>query len=133
MLVPVKSMNYIDADSQNIIALYRSSSQVAVAVDSFSSKQCKAFICGVQDGGLFNIFLALLATDTKQTLIFSLNNRLDNETDYKDKILVSLKFAEKMGFMMDLVNLDYSKALREVIISDTKVIRSIKNRRRKYF
>jgi hypothetical protein len=35
MLVPVKSMNYIDADSQNIVALYRSSSQVAVAVDSF--------------------------------------------------------------------------------------------------
>ncbi len=123
MMVPDSSLSYIEADSQDILALYRSSSTVAVEVDGFQSKKCDAFICAVKEGDLFSIYLVLLANETRNTLLYTFKTQPNTEGVYADRMEEAVGFAKDIGFTMQSVNLDYSKALREVIISDTRVIR----------
>jgi hypothetical protein len=124
MLVPDRSLSFIEADSQDIMALYRSSSAVAVNEGDFAAQLCDAFICAVQEGDSFNVYMILMDKKNKKTLVYTLKERPKGEGDYGEEMQKALGFAEKMGFTVERVNLDYSKALKEVIISDTRVFRA---------
>jgi hypothetical protein len=130
MLVLDKSLSCIEVDAQNILTLYRSTSAVPVAAEGLGNLSWHAFICTTQEQNAYCIFMALYSADQKKTLVYVPEKQPKDKDEYVRLLPQAIKFAEEMGFMMEAIKIDYSKALREVIISDTRVIKPVGHAKR---
>jgi hypothetical protein len=130
MLVLDKSLPCIEVDTQDIIALYRSTAPVSLSSESFGAGHWLAYLCGVQEQNAYAVFLALMNPNSKKIHVYTLDEHPENRDEYAKTLQDAVRFAEEMGFSMESVNIDYSRALREVIISDTKVIKAAKHGKR---
>lgn len=123
MFVENRSLHYIEADAQDVSALYRSTATVLLAQGGKDRQPCEAFICAVQDGASGTVYVALSLHKSRNFVIFSPERRPDGKETQEELIRDALAMVREWGFDMQSVNLNYSKALKEVVLNDLRVVR----------
>jgi len=118
------SLNFIDLPQQYIIELYRSSGEILLPDARFRGHPCEAFICISKVEKTQKAYVALLEMGVKSVFIYTSDYTTDNSADYPKVIAEAEEFTRAMGFTMERVNLDFSPAMREVIIKGFRVMRA---------
>ena len=122
-----RSLHCIEATEQEVVAVYRSAAAVAVSPPGAKHMTSEAFICVVRKDEQSSVYVALAEAGNKSVLIFTRGKGDYNSKSIDDPLKAALGFAESMGFSMETVNLDYGRALREVVVRSIRVIHDPRN------
>lgn len=117
------SLHYIETAEQNVMEVYRSVSEVKVAPGDHPKEQYEACVCAIKKDSVGMVFVALIQAARKKALIYKVDESVQTEWSSSENLEEALAFAKSMGFTMERVNLNYSRALREVILRNIRIIR----------
>ena len=124
MFIENSLLHFIEADAQDVAAMYRSSSSIMLEHGGRQRQPCDAFICVTNDGDNTSVYVALSLLQSKSFVIF-VPERQPTDKKTSDLVLKEAHdFVQEFGFEMQSINLNYSKALKEVVINDLRVVRS---------
>lgn len=119
------SLQYIEVDAQDVVAMFRSTSTVMIAHGGNEKQPCEAFVCVVQNGSHQTAYVALSLQNRKSFVIFTPQSQPTDKDTSDAAISEALDFVRERGFDMQSINLSYSKALKEVVLNDLRVVRSV--------
>ncbi len=122
MLTLDKKLNCIEAPASEVLAVYQSEVPVNVAPADHKAELCEAFICVINKNDLPNIFVAL-ATKSKKVIVYKPSSQ-PVAADFEQTLQESIDFVKGMGFTMESVDLNYSAAMKTVVVGNIKVLRS---------
>ncbi len=117
------SLNYLHINEAYILEFYRSASAVTLPDARFRGHPFEAYICITKIDSELRAYVALLNTGLQSVLVYTSDFTARKTDDYQQVIAEAEKFACSMGFMMERVNLDFSPAMREVILKGFRVMR----------
>ncbi len=124
MFIEDSSLQFVEADAQDVIAIYRSATDVTISIGGKRNQSCEAFVCVVQEGALATAYVAFSFQKDKSFMIFTPRSSPEDKSESDNVVREALYFVKELGFDMQNVNLNYSKALREVVLNDLRVVRS---------
>jgi hypothetical protein len=124
------SLHFIDAAEPDVIALYRSTSSATAAPPGGKVQSYEAVVCAIGKESEADVYMALLDVSAKQMLVYVPGTDHAASGSYNDTLKEALGFAESLGFSMESVNLNYSKALREVIIRNIRVFQPLQDQKK---
>jgi hypothetical protein len=122
MLALDKTLSYIDADFADVARVYKSVSPLTVALAGIPPEVCEAYVCIIRKNDAVRLHLGL-ATGGNRIFIYSPESQPDTEPALAGVLKDALAFVEAMGFGMEELNLNYSPAMRDVVLRDIKVLR----------
>ncbi len=117
------SLNYINIPAQHIIEIYRSKGEVQLSDARFRGHPCEAYICVSRVEKTMQAHVALLEMGIKSVFVYTSDFSADTSEDYPKVLAEAEEFVQAMGFSMERVNLEFSLAMREVIIKGISVMR----------
>jgi len=117
------SLNHIDVPEKYILEIHQSSSEVVLPDARFRGHPCEAFICITKVEKEMKAYVAVLNNALKSTLIYTSDFVATSQQDYPKVLHEAEVFVKAMGFAMQKVNLDFSPAMREVIIKGLRIMR----------
>jgi len=130
MFIENSALHFIEADAQDVIAVYRSTSNVTMAYGGREEQPCEAFICVVQEADDVAVYAALSFIRRRNFIIFAPEKKPETRASHEKLVGDALAFLSGWGFEMQSVNLNYSKALKEVILSDLRLVKPAVNARK---
>jgi hypothetical protein len=124
MLALDSSIGCIEASEADVLDLY-SSTPVMMALRSGSrQEQCEAYVCSIRKKRGIQVYLALVANNRRIFVYTSSSGAPETESEYHHTLEEALEFARSLGFMPRPENLNYSPALREVVVRNFKILRA---------
>lgn len=118
-----RTRSFLKIEEPNLLSLHRSTHPVVPSAEYCRGHSCDAIICVVNEYNLHRVYLALHDQQMKSNLVFI----SDPVRPDAEKIAVLVRearsFLEGIGFAMDVVDINFSTAIREVIIKDIRVMR----------
>ncbi len=117
------SMNHLDIPQACIQEIHQSSAEVVLPDARFRGHPCEAYICISKVDKEMKAYVALLNNALKSTLIYTSDFVATTPPDYPRVLVEAEEFVTSMGFTMQKVNLDFSPAMREVIIKGLRIMR----------
>jgi len=117
-----QSLRHVNIDEQNLHEIYRSTARKIPSFTQCHDHPCDAYVCTSRDKEQMRIYVALYDTVARVPLVFTPASDDRDAAKYKRLLNEALKFAAAQGFTLEKVNLDYSAAMRQVIMRDTKVM-----------
>ncbi|NVO00141.1 MAG: hypothetical protein HXX17_12510 [Geobacteraceae bacterium] len=117
------SLTHIDFREADILELYRSKGEVQLPDTRFRGHPCETYICISRADKRVSATVAILETVMNSIFVYTSDYSTDQNQDYPKVLAEALEFTSSFGFTMEKVNLDFSPAMREVII---KGIRAMK-------
>lgn len=118
-----QSRSHLAVNEADITNLFRSSHSAIPSDPLFLGHPCQAYVCATREKNLHNVFVALFDTTVNVTVIFTSSCTAKDNAALKGLINEAHKFTASMGFTLEPVNLDYSTAMRQVIIRGLRVMR----------
>ena len=118
-----KTQSFIEADESAIQELYQTSTALKLGLPGYDSQQCRGYLCVARDDDATLIHAALYLLDTRQALVYVPAQQPEERADQARVVQEGTAFLASFGFTLEKVNLSFSKALREVVLRDTRVIR----------
>ena len=118
-----RTRSFIRVAEPNLLSLYRSDHPIIPAAKYCQGHLCDAFICVINEYNLWRVFVALHDQLLKSNLIFVTDPIRPDEKNLAALVQNASVFVTELGFAMETVKVDFSPAIREVIIRDTKVMR----------
>lgn len=116
-----RSMHLIEATEQNVLAIYRSVEVVSVSPPGAGPQNSEAFVSVIMEDDVAHVYVALIEASSKQVHIFTSEKNFPRSVSYTETLKEGVSFAESMGFAMESVNLNYGKALKEVIVRSMRI------------
>ena len=126
MFVLNASLSCIETTDSDIVEIYRSTSPTTAVPPGMKVLPSEAFICSVRSDNGIVPYLAFLNPITSLFSIFVPGEEARNGRSYEELLDVAFTFMKSLGVTMESVNLDYSKALREVVVKSVRVLRVTK-------
>ena len=124
MFIEDASLQFVEADAQDVVAIYRSASDVNISIGGKQNQSCEAFVCVVQEGAFATAYVAFSSRKAKSFVIYTPQSPPGDKAESDNVVREAMDFVKELGFDMQDVNLNYSKALREVVLNDLRVVRS---------
>lgn len=124
MFIENSLLRFIEADVQDVVAMYRSTSSVTLSHGSRQRQPCEAFICVTNDGDSTSVYVALSLIQSRNFVVFVPERQPSDKVSSEQVLKDAQAFVKGFGFEMQSINLNYSKALKEVILNDLRVVRS---------
>jgi hypothetical protein len=118
-----KALHIIEVAEPDIYEIYRSTTPVTISLSGHETQPCEAFICSIVEDDSIRLHVALQLRKNKKILVFLPDKQPKDRGGYAKTLQEAVSFAESMGFRMASVNLNFSKALREVVVRDIRVMR----------
>jgi hypothetical protein len=116
------SLTHIDTPESNILEIYRSKGEIQLSDTRFRGHPCEAFICVSRVEKKVTACVALLETGMNSIFVYTSDFSAEQSPDYPKVLAEAQEFTTSFGFTMEKVNLDFSPAMREVIIKGLKVM-----------
>lgn len=117
------SLNHIDIPEKYILEIYQSSAEIVLPDARFRGHPCEAFICIGKVEQEMKAYVALLNNALKTTLVYTSDLIAKTPQEYPAVLAQAEEFVKSMGFTLHKVNLEFSPAMREVIIKGLRVMR----------
>ncbi|QEM67386.1 hypothetical protein FO488_03955 [Geobacter sp. FeAm09] len=118
-----QSLSHIEVKEPHVAEIYRSSNNVVPSEEQCQGHLCEAYVCTAREEDAFTAYVAFFDTVTQRPVVFSAASDTRKPADQKRLVNEALKFTKSMGFDMEQVKLDYSAAMRQVIIRGISVMR----------
>lgn len=118
-----QSLSIVEADEADVVAIHRSTESLTVSPEGLSPRPCNAYVCVIQRKGVIRTYVVLEHADRKGRWVFTAPESAGEGDAYLPLLKEGLAFANSFGFTLHEVNLNYGKAMREVVIRDIPVIR----------
>lgn len=122
MLALDSTIGCIEATEPDILALYRSAPITTAGADDAKHETREAFVCAIRKKTRAHVYVALVV-DNKRIFVYTKPGEPDTESDYNGTLQEALGFARSMGFSPERVDLNYSAAMREVVVRNLKILR----------
>lgn len=122
MFVLDPSLTTIKAGEPGVVAIHRSTEAVAVSAGEPTARLSYAYVCAIREGETTMVYLALEQTERKKILVYRPDPPPGEGALDPALLREALDLAASLGFAMQEINLNYSKAMREVVIRDIHVI-----------
>ena len=116
------TLRTVEAGEQDVVDLYRSVSEATDLPAGMKDLPSEGFICGVREDDGVAVYIALLESSTKKAFIYTDPEGHCGDDSYDDAVAEAVNFMESFGLKMECINLNYSRALREVIVRSVRVI-----------
>lgn len=116
------SLSYIDVPEDSIQEIYRSTAAIQLHGSGFRGHNCEAYICICKNDIEVRAYIALLETAMKTIFVYSSDKSGKSPADAPQVTAEAQEYLQKLGFTMERVNLEFSKAMREVIIKGIRVM-----------
>lgn len=123
MFVLNRSHSFIEADESDILELYRSSAPLRLDLPGYGAEQCRGYLCVDREEENTRVHAALYLLDTRRGLIYAADRNPAESIDQARLIQEGSDFLTAFGYTLEKVNLSFSKALREVVLRDTRIVR----------
>ncbi len=117
------SVEYVKIDEPSLYELFQSKSPVVPEDPSFCGRKCEAYICTAKEGQQLRIFVSFLDTVFKQIYVYTPDSDPVDTADYPRLLAQAHEFVAAKGFVVEKVNIDFSAAIRQVIIRSLRVMR----------
>lgn len=117
------SLTHIDIPDANILEIYRSKGQIQLSDTRFRGHPCEAVICIAKVDKTVTATVALLETVMNRIFVYTSDFSAEQSADYPKVLAEAQEFTASFGFTMEKVNLDFSPAMKEVIIKGIRVMR----------
>ncbi len=119
-----KSLLGIMAAEMDVTEVYRSTIPQSVAVEGLSSSPCEAFACSIKNAGSdqTDIYVMLRFPSEKYSLVYRPDRKVLTQADYAEVMKDAQEFLGSLGFVLEPVNLNYSRAMREVVIRSLRLL-----------
>ncbi|KAB0664193.1 hypothetical protein F6V25_13540 [Oryzomonas japonica] len=118
-----QSLSHIEIKEPHVAEIYRSSNSAVPTEEQCQGHLCEAYVCTARENDVFSVYVAFFDTTTHRPVIFSTTCDTRKPADQKRLVNEALKLTKSMGFDMEPVKLDYSSAMRQVIIHGISVMR----------
>lgn len=118
-----QSLSIVEADEADVVAIHRSTESLTVSPEGLSPRLCNAYVCVIQRKGVIRVYVVLEHADRKGRWVFAAPESAGEGDGHLQLLKEGLAFANSLGFTLHEVNLNYGKAMREVVIRDIPVIR----------
>jgi hypothetical protein len=122
MLALDSTIGCIEASEPDILDMYRSAPLMTTLVTGSRPESCEAYVCAIRKKARVQIYVALVA-DNKRIFVYTTSGEPDAEREYHHTLQEALSFARSMGFVPERMDLNYSPALREVVVRSIKILR----------
>lgn len=117
------SLNFIDVPPQHIHELYRSSAGIVLPDAKFRGQPSEAYICTRIIEKDMNAYVAIHNSAMNIVLIYTSDLVASSPGEYPKILKEAEAFVTAMGFTMEKVNLEFSAAMKEVIVKGLRVMR----------
>jgi hypothetical protein len=117
------SITYIDVAEPNLLGICRSSQAIVPSDKRWHNHPCEAYICTTRESDLLRVYIAIFDISTRIPLIFTSECDAKETAVFKKMTAEAETFAVSLGFSLEPVNLDYSAAMRQVIMRGICVLR----------
>lgn len=117
------ALNHLDIPEKHVVEIYQSTGEIVLPDARFRGHPCEAFICISRVEKEMRANVALINNALKSTLIYSSDLVARSPQEYPRVLAEAEEFVKGMGFSMAKVNLDFSPAMREVIIKGLRMMR----------
>lgn len=117
------SLTHIDVPDANILEIYRSKGQVQLSDTRFRGHPCEAVICIAKVDKTVTASVALLETVMNRIFVYTSDFSAEKGEDYPKVLAEAQEFTASFGFTMEKVNLEFSPAMKEVIIKGIRVMK----------
>jgi len=117
------SLTHINVPDANILEIYRSKGHIQLSDTRFRGHPCEAVICIAKVDKTVTACVALLETVMNSIFVYTSDFSAEQSADYPKVLAEAQEFTASFGFTMEKVNLDFSPAMREVIIKGIRVMR----------
>lgn len=115
--------NHLALDEADIISLFSTPHPAVPQDPRFMGHPCQAYICTSRENNLLHVFVAILDTTSKLPSIFTSSCAAKDNGKFGRLVKEAHSLAGSMGFTLEPVNLDYSTAMRQVIIRSHRIMR----------
>jgi len=122
MLALDSTIGCIEASEPDVLDMYRSSCIVTTPVAGSKPESCEAYVCAIRKKSRVQVYFALVA-ENKRIYVYTKSGEPDTEERYHHTLQEALNFAGSMGFVPERMNLNYSPAMREVVVRNIKILR----------
>lgn len=103
MFTPDSRRTWLDIEPDEVVALYRSVTQVSVLLPGQPSALAHAVVVGYRPPGGFAVALALHLTDSGKHLVYRHDEEVLDAAKARTAAQEALAFVEEMGFLMENV------------------------------
>jgi hypothetical protein len=118
-----QSLTHIEIKEPDLAEIYRSSNSAVPPEEQCQGHLCEAYVCSSREDDRFCVYVAFFDTSTQRPVILSTTSDARKPADQKRLVNEALKLTKSMGFDMEPLKLDYSAAMRQVIIQGINVMR----------
>jgi hypothetical protein len=122
-----RTVSYVQISEPDLISIHRSTNTVIPSGNYGRGNPCEAFICVAREHGANRVCIALYDIKLKTSSVYAAALVSPDNGEYALVVREAEEFLANLGFTMMRVNLNFSPAMREVIMLDLKIMRPPKN------
>jgi hypothetical protein len=122
MLALDSTIGCIEASEPDVLDIFRSSPLTMPLASGSVPALCEAYVCAIRKKECVQVYAALVA-DNKRIFVYTTSGKPDSVEDYPQTLQDALDFIKAMGFSPERLNLNYSPAMREVMMRNIKILR----------
>jgi len=119
MLALDNSIDRIESTESDVLDLFESP-PVPINLAGSRPEPRAAYVCAVKKNGKVQVYV-VLAAEYGRNFVYTASGSGDSQKSYGDTLEEALSFARSMGFSPERVNLDYSPAMRVVVVRNFKI------------
>ncbi|HEY5973507.1 MAG TPA: hypothetical protein VIU41_02075 [Geobacteraceae bacterium] len=117
------SLTFVNISETTLYHLFRSVGAVVPMDDRYGKRPCEAYICSSKTDKGMQLFVAVIDAKKHLTTVYRSAVEPKNNDEYGRLLKEAQQFAASLGFAMEQVNVEFSAAMRQVIMKDIRVLR----------
>jgi len=118
-----QSLTHLKIREPDLAEVYRSSNSAVPSEEQCQGRPCEAYVCAAREDDRFCVYIGFFDATTQRSVFLSTDCDVRKLPDQKRLVNEALKLTKSMGFDMEPVKLDYSAAMRQVIMRGISVMR----------
>ena len=122
MLALDRTIGCIEASGPDVLDMYRSAPIMTTLATASEPESCEAYVCAIRKKARVHVYVALVA-DNQRIFVYTTSGEPDTEREYHHTLQEALSFARSRGFAPERLDLNYSPAMREVVVRNIKILR----------
>ena len=122
MLALDSTIGCFEASESEVLDLYRSAPVVTTSGSGSKPSSLEAYVCAIKKKTQVKVYLAFVADD-RRIYVYTDPGKPKNDESHQHRVEDALAVARSMGFSPEPVDLNYSPAMRGVVLRNIKILR----------
>jgi hypothetical protein len=122
MLALDSTIGCIEVSEPDVLDMYRSAPILTALISGSVPQSCESYVCAIRKKARVQVYVAVVAAN-QRIFVYTPQEGADTEEHYPHTLQEALNFARSLGFAPERMDLNYSPAMREVVVRNIKILR----------